>query len=357
MEHLLGRRFMKSTFIRTFVLAGFVVGSVALANTQTPSTGVNVMPPPGSPTAYVGGGATGFQFVSGEIGVSTNVVKGAPFSLEATVESAQTLADGNRIVHHQEVRLYRDSKGRTRREETLAAIGPWSASGVPPTIITIQDPVSGANYSLDSQHKIATKLPPFPNGKGAMMVTRVPGAGAAAADPNVVVIAGPGAGGGAAGAASPNVIVTEGAGAGPATIHTNPGPMGVFFAGTEGAPSVFVNGGPQDRALQPQEKSESVGKETIAGLPAEGTRTTTTIPANAIGNERPLDIVREQWYSSDLQIVLRSKRTDPRFGDTTYEVTKIDRAEPASNLFEVPSDYKVVKMPAPPPLPTFSDQK
>src|SRR5215472_8460477 len=186
---LLGRRFMKSTFIRTFVLAGFVVGSVALANTQTPSTGVNVMPPPGSPTAHVGGGAMGFQFVSGEIGVSTNVVKGAPFSLEATVESAQTLADGNRIVHHQEVRLYRDSKGRTRREETLAAIGPWSASGVPPTIITIQDPVSGANYSLDPQHKIATKLPSFPTGKD-VMVARGPGGvggAVAAAGPNVVV--------------------------------------------------------------------------------------------------------------------------------------------------------------------------
>jgi len=126
----------------------------------------------------------------------------------------------------------------------------------------------------------------------------------------------------------------------------------------EGAPAVFaVNGGPQDQALQLEEKSESVGKETIAGFSADGTRTTTTIPANAIGNERPLDIVREQWYSSDLQIVLRSKRTDPRFGDTTYEVTKIDRAEPASSLFEVPSDYKVVKMPTPLPLPPFPGQK
>jgi hypothetical protein len=294
----------------------------------------------------------GFQFVSGEIGVSTNVVKGAPFSLQATIESAQTLADGNRIVHRQEVQLYRDSKGRTRREETLAAIGPWSASGVPPTIITIQDPVSGANYSLDPQHKIATKLPSFPTGTD-VMVTR-----------------GPGGGGGGVPAVGPNVVVMEGAGAGHATVTMNSGPTGTFFTRTESGSShttaiaeppitgVFaLNAGPEDQALQPEEKSEPLGKETIAGLPADGTRATTTIPANAIGNERPLDIVREQWYSNDLQIVLRSKRTDPRFGDTAYEVTKIDRGEPASNLFEVPSDYKVVKIPTPTPLRPSSGQK
>jgi hypothetical protein len=330
---------VKSTLVPTFVLAAFTIAGV-LAIAQTPSAGANGMPPPGPATVFAGGGTQGFQFVSGEIGVSTKVVKGAPVSLQATVESTQTLADGNHIVHRQEVRLYRDSKGRTRREETLAAIGPWPASGVPPTIITIQDPVSGANYSLDPQRKIATKLPSFPNGKGVMVIGR------------------PDGGGGVAGTAGPNVVFTEGAGAGPATVHTNSAPIGMVVSGTEGAPAVFaVTGGPQDQGLQPEEKSESLGKETIAGFSADGTRATTTIPANAIGNERPLDIVREQWYSSDLQIVLRSKRTDPMFGDTAYEVTKIDRAEPAPSLFEVPSDYKVVKMPAPPPLPAFPDQK
>jgi hypothetical protein len=206
---------------------------------------------------------------------------------------------------------------------------------VPPTIVTIQDPVSGTNYSLDTQHKIATKLPSFPNGKG-VMVTGGPGGGVAAIGKGLVTGGGP----------TP----------GPATIDTNSAAQ-VFFAGTEGGPAVFaLRAGPQDPAVQPEEKSESLGKETIAGLSADGTRTRTIIPANAIGNERPLDIVREQWYSSDLQIVLRSKRTDPRFGDTTYEVTKIDRGEPPLNLFEVPSDYKIVKMPTP-PLPPLPEQK
>ena len=38
-----------------------------------------------------------------------------------------------------------------------------------------------------------------------------------------------------------------------------------------------------------------------------------------------------------------SKQEDPRFGETTYEVTKLNRIEPSSSLFEVPSDYKINK--------------
>jgi hypothetical protein len=198
--------------------------------------------------------------------------------------------------------------------------------------------VAGANYSLDPQHKIATKLPAFPvNGKG------------------VFFTAGPGSGTPAAGT---HVMVTGNADPGTATVTMQSGPIGGGFPGPEDGPVIFtVNGGPQDGHVKPEPKSEPLGKETIAGLSADGTRMTMTIPANAIGNERPLVIVTERWYSSDLQIVLRSKLTNPRFGDTAYEVTKIDRDEPAPSLFEVPSDYKVVTMPTPPALPPIPEQK
>jgi hypothetical protein len=93
--------------------------------------------------------------------------------------------------------------------------------------------------------------------------------------------------------------------------------------------------------LQLEDKSESLGTENISGLTAEGTRITVTIPANTIGNEGPIDIIRERWYSQDLQIVLRSTQSDPRFGKTAYEVTTISRKEPSASLFTVPSDYKV----------------
>lgn len=88
-------------------------------------------------------------------------------------------------------------------------------------------------------------------------------------------------------------------------------------------------------------KTESLGTQTISGVSAEGTRYTRTIPAGQIGNEQPLVVVFERWYSPDLQRVVMSKRSDPRFGDTTYQLTNIQRAEPAASLFQVPADYTV----------------
>jgi TonB family protein len=85
--------------------------------------------------------------------------------------------------------------------------------------------------------------------------------------------------------------------------------------------------------------TETLGKQTIEGVEAEGTRTTVTLPAGLIGNERPINIVSERWYSPELQIVVMTKQSDPRFGETTYRLTSINRTEPARNLFEVPSDY------------------
>ena len=88
-------------------------------------------------------------------------------------------------------------------------------------------------------------------------------------------------------------------------------------------------------------KKEDLGAQTIAGVSAQGTRITHTIPAGQIGNEKAITIVSEHWYSADLQMTVMSKRSDPRFGDTTYTLTNIQRTEPAASLFAVPSDYTV----------------
>ena len=113
----------------------------------------------------------------------------------------------------------------------------------------------------------------------------------------------------------------------------------------------MVQEGMASAVVRPDETSESLGKETIAGVSAEGVRLTTTIPAEAMGNERPIEITRERWFSPELQIVLRSKQDDPRFGVTTYEVTKLDRDNPAHSLFQIPRDYQIRKAPEPPQLP------
>ena len=90
---------------------------------------------------------------------------------------------------------------------------------------------------------------------------------------------------------------------------------------------------------------EQLGKQNIEGVEAEGTRTTVTIAAGEIGNERPIEIVSERWYSPELQLVVMTRHSDPRTGETTYKLTNINRSEPAKSLFEVPSDYTVKEGP------------
>jgi len=87
--------------------------------------------------------------------------------------------------------------------------------------------------------------------------------------------------------------------------------------------------------------TESLGKQVIEGVEAEGVRSVITIPEGRIGNDRPIEIVSERWVSPELQTVVLSKHNDPRFGETVYRLTNINRAEPAPMLFEVPADYKV----------------
>ena len=94
-------------------------------------------------------------------------------------------------------------------------------------------------------------------------------------------------------------------------------------------------------------KTQSLGQQEIEGVQAEGTRTTRTIAAGAIGNEQPIEIVSESWYSRDLQTVVLSRHDDPQIGQTTYRLTNISRTEPPASLFEVPSNYTLQNEPGP----------
>ena len=88
-------------------------------------------------------------------------------------------------------------------------------------------------------------------------------------------------------------------------------------------------------------KKDDLGVQTINGINAQGTRYTRTILAGQIGNDKVIVIVSERWYSPDLQIVVKSTRTDPRLGQTTYTLTNLQRTEPATTLFAVPAGYTV----------------
>jgi len=231
----------------------------------------------------------------------TKPVTGAPYTATATTETTQVLADGNRIVNKTESLLARDSQGRTRRQETMSNIGPLATNA--PKIVFITDPVAKLNYILDLNNQTAqvVKIPDAAPGVPGSPIT----AGMARPlAPNISPVT------------TEKRVVVSG---------SNPGVEQRIWVDSTNDPS--------------QIKTESLGTQVIEGVPAEGTRTTHTIPAGQIGNERPVEVTSEVWTSPDLQMVIMSRRNDPRFGETVYQLTDIKRAEPDPSSFQVPSGF------------------
>jgi hypothetical protein len=90
---------------------------------------------------------------------------------------------------------------------------------------------------------------------------------------------------------------------------------------------------------------ESLGTQTMEGVSAKGERQTRTIEAGAIGNDRPIQIVSEHWYSPDLQMDVMTRRSDPRTGEEITRLININRTEPDPSLFQVPAGYQIVEGP------------
>jgi hypothetical protein len=96
-----------------------------------------------------------------------------------------------------------------------------------------------------------------------------------------------------------------------------------------------------------QVSTEDLGSETMQGVAVTGTRTTRTIPAGQIGNDAPISIVTEVWMSPELKTVVYSKRSDPRMGVQTFQLSNITRAEPDPSLFTVPTGFSIADGPRP----------
>lgn len=243
---------------------------------------------------------------------SRNVaIKDQPYSVEAVSESVQTLADGNRITKSSTVRMYRDSEGRTRREPVnngnrkssyaFGELGITSIYGFRKNI-TIFDPVASVRYTLNPKKKTAYEY---------KIRTR----------------------------SSEPVTLYDG--------KTLKGKLKYI----EKDQSVILNGKKYEIAAIEGElserrktfKSESLGTKIIEGVEAEGTKTTRTIEAGKIGNELPIEITYEKWYSKELGLIVYSRRFDPRYGEQIYRLVNLDRSEPDISLFMVPSDYEIVE--------------
>lgn len=255
--------------------------------------------------AVVSGGGMAFK-VEGK----AEAVKNQPYQAQAVTQIKQTLADGSHISQTTTATVARDSEGRTIRIQNLSTIGPWKSSsdssqGSAPTLTTIFDPVANTHTDYTSDSKVAHVLSIPSPPPGETMRGAVRGGFA-------VFSAGPGNGG--------------------------MGPTTFAVQGHADSPQATNNA---------DVKTESLGSKTIEAIPATGTKVTNTIPAGTIGNDKDLVITRETWYSPDLKLVLQSSQTDPRFGETTYTLTNIQRSEPDPSLFQVPAGYTVDKLPVP----------
>lgn len=292
-------------------LGAFVFGAALTTNAQDKQSSDNQTaeramiehklrvhgPPPPPP-------AGDFVFVSSDMSYDGKRVTGAPYSAQAVTESLQTLSDGNRIVRKSTATLYRDSEGRTRREQTFKAIGPLAADGEPGQTIFISDPVAGVDYSLDVRNQTARKMSPM---RFSFTMKTSPPDGV-----------------------KPGIVFEKQAAD---RIQIERSVVSSKIA--TGGPMVMEWHG----AREGQAKKEPLGKQVIEGVEAEGTRSTVTIAAGEIGNERAIEIVSERWYSQELQTVMMTRHSDPRFGETTYKLTNISRTEPDHSLFEVPVGY------------------
>jgi hypothetical protein len=230
-----------------------------------------------------------YVFVN-SVGRGGQGVTGSPVSAREENRTVQTLSDGTQIETSEVSQFYRDNQGRTRTERTVDGV----------TNIQILDPVASQRITLDPKAKSATSVsvPAMMAGRGGTAaVTR---------------------------AAPAKQAQTDGS-----TLYQN------LVVGLE--PRIAA------ATTNPQLKREDLGFQMQNGVMAQGTRVTRTILAGTIGNNRDIQVVNEQWYSKDLQMMVKTVNSDPRYGTTTYEMTSISQATPDAGLFMIPAGYTITE--------------
>ena len=247
------------------------------------------------------------------VSVETAPVSGAPYSADATTESVQVLADGNRIVRRTTVKVYRDGKGRTRRE-TLGPDGEVRA-------IVISDPATGRSFAIDPGTNTVhhTGVATFISSDGGRVEAFTVKGSAIGTTQHL------------SSGAKDDVKLK--------TAHEAEQKAAQMAQVSSAGAMTWVTSGHAAVAGAP--KKEDLGQRMIEGLAAKGSRTTTEIPAGAIGNELPIVVTAEEWVSVDLKVLLLTRHADPRSGETTYRLTGIVRGEPAATLFEPPAGVTV----------------
>ncbi len=313
------------------------------------------------------------------------LVKGAPYCADAVHESVQSLPDAsgaasNRIVRRQTTKLCRDGEGRTRQE--------IDRDGT--RRIYLRDPVAKENWVLDPVARTARRLgtplslslqmtlppglhdgqawrehaeqlrdwaramadrargvagtapspmpplPPMPAAPAAAPASPT----APAASPGLPAISAPAVAAPAAHAPTAVVIAPQGDRHEQRDIQ-----LRILRSDTDNrlAPPALPPGMSfRAHGLAPRGTGVTtpLPAREFDGLRAHGERTTWTIEAGKMGNEKPIVITREVWRSPELLLTLHSSDFDPRSGELSYRLTKLKRGEPDAAWMKVPADYE-----------------
>src|SRR5262245_54492268 len=267
------------------------------------------------PFGIMGGNAASLPT---ELNFERQTVKGAPFSADLITDTVQLLPDGNKIVRQTISSLSRDKEGRTRIEQTRVPPMAMVENLAMYKTITISDPVIKQIYNLQPSSRTAYKSSRIELKSQTGTSVGSGSAGSAGNQKNARV---------PANTAESSVRGSSTSQEKPAVIPSQNSPVNV----TDDQKSDY--------------RKESLGKQLIEGVEAEGTRSIQTIPAGVGGNDHPVEIVDEKWYSPALKMFILIKHSETRKGETTYRLTNIVRSEPDASLFQVPVDYRIQVQP------------
>jgi len=228
-------------------------------------------------------------------------ISGRPYSATVVTHVVQTFPNGTKVDHTDTALVYRDAQGRTRHETQAIAQNGYRALWV-----SIVDPPAGVQY--DYRLPIAES----PSGRGGPVgVVRY----------TVQPL-------------SQQILANE----------TKPSPGTPYQIAMQRETSKKSKSGRGPGGPSPRPAIVDLGTQTINGVRVQGVRITNTIPAGGIGNDQEMQVVTDRWLSPDLQVLVKSVYSDPRFGTTTYELSNISQAPPAQSLFQVPDG--AVEIPA-----------
>jgi hypothetical protein len=207
---------------------------------------------------------------------------GEPFTGVLKTKCVQKLADGTAITHEVAAKEARDSRERTYR--AVINISSATAEGKAPSVFVaeIKDPANRTAISWNAFFKEAT------------------------------------------------------------AVHiSDPDPAPLVTAHRSTPPPVNHPSMTAPTTAQPNPQFEYLCMKTINEVEVAGTRITKVVPAGREGNDQPLTITSEIWYSAELNATVQQIDTDPRTGVTTTELTEIELGGPDPTLFQPPEGYTV----------------